>query len=134
MFNKPVRCMTDAELAHEHSLCEETIASRDRWGDDVSDAYSYRSAIETEQRGRRRLRRMAERVAVEPIVLDCPAPRAVAMPTITGTAKARTEQRPSQLFIVSAIGGLIVCLAVSVAFAGQSLNELDKRLAAMERV
>tara|TARA_R110002020_G_scaffold471284_1_gene698252 strand:+ start:39875 stop:40306 length:432 start_codon:yes stop_codon:yes gene_type:complete len=133
---------TDAELAHEHSLCTDTITRAIFWGDDVADAQARRREIEAEQFRRRLAKVRGQAIQIRPIVFDDPGVRKrspssssdrIRGPVITGAAKSRSLRRPSAAFLAVAIGALICCLAVSVALAGQRLVEIDARYAAQER-
>ena len=126
---------TDADLAHEHNLCTDTITRAIFWGDDVADAQARRRDIEAEQFRRRLAKVRGQTIQIRPIVFDDPGVRPrMAEPMISGTAKSRSLRRPSSAFLAVAIGVLICCFAVSVALAGQRLVELDNRYAAQERV
>lgn len=134
MFNKPLAIMSDAELAKEHAFWDDEISSANRWGASQSEAIDFRKDVEREQRRRRVARRMAERVAVEPFVVDDPGVRAVASPLIQGTMKARAEYRAPRSTVIGAAVVLALLLVGASALASQRLVELNDHYAAMEGV
>ncbi len=148
MLTRSLENLTDDQLDTERAHWSAEIASRSRWGDDIDHARDARDAVEREQRRRRILAARAGNLHIRPIVLDDPGVRSrsssssssgstrglIRGPIITGTGKNRAERRPGRHGLALSAAVLIACLAVSAAFAGQRLLELEGRYAAMERV
>ena len=142
MLTRSLENLTDDQLDTERAHWSAEIASRSRWGDDIDHARDARDAVEREQRRRRILAARAGNLYVRPIVLDDPGVRSrsssssdlIRGPIITGTGKNRAERRPGRYGLAFSAAVLIACLAVSAAFAGQRLLELEDHYAAMERV
>lgn len=136
MSNKPLVSMTDRELEQERLFWDDEIVSANRWGASQTIASQRRDAVEREQHSRRLAKVRAEQIHIRPIVLDDPGVRlrAVSEPVITGTAKAKSEARWTRLGLTGALAFLIACLAFSAVMAGQRLVQLDRELAARDRV